>query len=139
MNYVNSHSLFPTFTTANPSAIATGHYVGDTGNFSTTFKVKTPVKSPKNSLFILLENEAVVKEVNQQLGKNFLNEVSLLAVAEKLGFSTAAVGKFGPVLIQDVTQEKGEVTIIFDESIHYRLDKDKIRKYPAFTFTEILA
>ncbi|WP_347608618.1 hypothetical protein [Trichormus azollae] len=87
----------------------------------------------------MLGNEAVVKEVNQQLGKNFLNEVSLLAVAETLGFSTAAVGKLGPVLIQDVTQEKGEVTIISDESIHYRLDKDKIRKYPAFTFTEILA
>lgn len=61
MNYVNSHSLFPTFTTANPSAIPTGHYVGDTGNFSTTIKVKAPVRSAKNSLFLLLENEAVVK------------------------------------------------------------------------------
>jgi Type I phosphodiesterase / nucleotide pyrophosphatase len=30
----NSHSLFPTFTTANASAMATGHYLGDTGDFS---------------------------------------------------------------------------------------------------------
>ena len=28
------HSLFPTFTTANASAMATGHYLGDTGDYS---------------------------------------------------------------------------------------------------------
>ena len=33
VNFVNSHSLFPTFTTANASAMATGHYLGDTGDF----------------------------------------------------------------------------------------------------------
>ncbi len=65
VNYVNSHSLFPTFTTANASAIATGHYLGDTGNFSNTIKVKAPVKSAKNSLVPFLENEAVLKEVKQ--------------------------------------------------------------------------
>jgi len=31
----NSHSLFPTFTTANASALATGHMLGDTGDFPT--------------------------------------------------------------------------------------------------------
>jgi predicted AlkP superfamily pyrophosphatase or phosphodiesterase len=31
---VNGHSLFPTFTTANASAISTGHYLCDTGDFS---------------------------------------------------------------------------------------------------------
>ncbi|WP_413174242.1 alkaline phosphatase family protein [Anabaena azotica] len=116
VNFVNSHSLFPTFTTANASAIATGHYLGDTGDFSNTIKVKAPVKNAKNSLVPFLENDAVLKEVNQQFGKNFLNEVSLLAVAKKSGFSTAAVGKLGPVLIQDVTQKKGEPTIIFDDA-----------------------
>src|SRR5271170_1378028 len=30
----NGHSLFPTFTTANASAMATGHMLGDTGDFS---------------------------------------------------------------------------------------------------------
>ncbi|WP_242044544.1 alkaline phosphatase family protein [Anabaena azotica] len=35
---VNTHSLFPTFTTANASAIATGHYLGDTGDFSNVIK-----------------------------------------------------------------------------------------------------
>src|SRR5579864_3205862 len=34
VSFANSHSLFPTFTTANASAIATGHYLGDTGDYS---------------------------------------------------------------------------------------------------------
>ena len=34
VHFENSHSLFPTFTTANASAIATGHAFGDTGDYS---------------------------------------------------------------------------------------------------------
>jgi hypothetical protein len=30
VNFNNPHSLFPTFTMANGSAMATGHYLGDT-------------------------------------------------------------------------------------------------------------
>jgi Type I phosphodiesterase / nucleotide pyrophosphatase len=33
VDFRNSHSLFPTDTTANASAIATGHFLGDTGDF----------------------------------------------------------------------------------------------------------
>ena len=36
VDFANSHALFPTFTTANASGIATGHYLGDTGDFSNT-------------------------------------------------------------------------------------------------------
>lgn len=35
--FANSHSLFPTVTTANGSAIATGHFLGDTGILATIF------------------------------------------------------------------------------------------------------
>ena len=31
--FVNSHAVFPTFTTPNAAAIATGHFPGDTGDF----------------------------------------------------------------------------------------------------------
>jgi hypothetical protein len=34
VNFKNPHSVFPTFTTANASAMATGHQLGDTGNYS---------------------------------------------------------------------------------------------------------
>lgn len=116
VKFVNTHSLFPTFTTANASAIATGHYLGDTGDFSNVIKVQAPVKSAKNTLVPFLENNAVLKEVNQQFGANYLNETSLLAIAKASGFSTATIGKVGPVLIQDVTQQQGEPTIIIDDT-----------------------
>ena len=33
VNFKNPHSLFPTFTMANASGMATGHFLGDTGTF----------------------------------------------------------------------------------------------------------
>src|SRR6185436_1497499 len=36
VNFQDPHSLVPTVTTANASAMATGHYFGDTGNFANT-------------------------------------------------------------------------------------------------------
>src|SRR5882724_6552515 len=45
VNFKNSHSMFPTFTMANGSAMATGHYLGDTGTFSNTIYTGYPVAS----------------------------------------------------------------------------------------------
>lgn len=36
VRFTNTHSMFPTFTTPNASAMATGHRLGDTGDFSNT-------------------------------------------------------------------------------------------------------
>jgi len=116
VSFRNSHSLFPTFTTANASAFATGHYLGDTGDFSNTINIGSQVKSAKNSLVPFLENNAVLAEINRKFGQNYLNEESFLASARKAGYSTAAVGKVGPVLIQDITEQKGNSTIIFDDA-----------------------
>src|SRR5690349_2340962 len=46
VDFKNPHSLFPTFTTANASSFATGHYLGDTGNFSNTIYTGYPVPLP---------------------------------------------------------------------------------------------
>jgi len=116
VSFENSHSLFPTFTTANASAIATGHYLGDTGDFSNTIHVGFPVKTAKNTFMPFLENNAVLDEVNKLYKSNYLNEDSLLAIARKAGLSTAAVGKIGPVLIQDINQNRGESTIVIDDA-----------------------
>src|SRR5262245_690173 len=43
VNFINSHALFPTFTTPNASAIATSHYLGDTGDFSNAVYVGFPI------------------------------------------------------------------------------------------------
>src|SRR5437870_12147644 len=45
VNFKNPHSLFPTFTTANASGMATGHHLGDTGDFSNTIFTGFPVNS----------------------------------------------------------------------------------------------
>src|ERR1700740_1578134 len=41
VDFTNSHSLYPTVTTVNASAIATGHGIGDTGDFGNTLYVGT--------------------------------------------------------------------------------------------------
>jgi len=102
VNFVNSHSLFPTFTTPNAAAIATGHYLGDTGDFSNTIYVGYPVFGGTPTPF--LENDSVLGDIDEKFGGNFLDEETLLAFARENGYSTAAVGKLGPTLIQDVTQ-----------------------------------
>src|SRR5215213_10311557 len=45
VNFSNSHSVFPTITTSNGSVIASGHLVGDTGNFGNVFYTGFPVAS----------------------------------------------------------------------------------------------
>jgi arylsulfatase A-like enzyme len=105
VNFVNSHSLFPTFTTPNASAIATGHYLGDTGDFSNTIYTGFPTPNANGSVTPFIENNPVLGDIDEKFpGNNFLDEESLLSYARAKGYNTAAVGKLGPVLIQDVTQ-----------------------------------
>src|SRR3984957_19017986 len=72
VNFYGSHSLFPTFTTANASAFATGHLLGDTGDFSNTIYTGFPVKSAGGSVTPFLESDAVLAEMDQHFGGNFL-------------------------------------------------------------------
>ncbi|HEY9601275.1 MAG TPA: alkaline phosphatase family protein [Allocoleopsis sp.] len=138
VNFTNSHSLFPTFTTPNASAIATGHYLGDTGDFSNTVYSGFPTPNANGSPTPFLENDPVIGDVNARYPGtydasdpdsfsyyNFLNEDTLLQYARQNGYNTAAVGKLGPVLIQDPSQGSrdpltGKVpaaqTIVIDDS-----------------------
>ncbi len=136
VNFSNSHSVFPTFTTPNGAAIATGHFPGDTGDFSNTIFSGYPVFAPEKvngvttnlgggTLTPFVENDPVLGDLNGHFasGGSFFNEESLLSAARARGFNTAAVGKVGPTLIQDVTQgtPQGGVipppqTIIVDDS-----------------------
>ena len=130
VHFSNSHSLFPTLTTPNASAIATGHYLGDTGDFSNAEYVGYPIfnhgnfgKAPGTPT-PFLENDLVLGDLGDHAERgNFLNETSLLVLARAHGFSTAAIGKLGPVALQDITQLKPTdgrltvpATIILDDS-----------------------
>lgn len=110
VSFANSHSLFPTFTTANASAIATGHYLGDTGDYSNQIYIGHPIfqdgnfDKPPGSYAPYVENNRVLGDLDAQFGGNYLNEETLLAAARRHGFNTAVVGKMGPAAIQDVSQ-----------------------------------
>jgi len=114
VRFTNTHSLFPTFTTANASGLATGHQLGDTGDFSNNIYVGFPLQ-PSGAVVAPLENNRVLGEVDKHFGGDYLNEETILKAARGASFSTAAIGKLGPVLIFDHTERTGQHTVIVDD------------------------
>jgi len=113
--FKNSHSLFPTFTTANASAMATGHYLGDTGDFSNVIYVGHQVAVAGGTVTPFIENDAVLGDLDAHFAGNYLDELTLLQAARPR-VSTAAIGKLGPTLIFDHTDRSGEPTIVIDDA-----------------------
>ena len=119
VNFRNSHSMFPTFTMANGSAMATGHYLGDTGTFSNTIYTGFASAPAGDTVVPFLENDAVLGDVDEHFGGDYLNEETILKMARAKGFSTAAIGKVGPTLIFDHTDRAdrpGLHSIVIDDS-----------------------
>jgi hypothetical protein len=116
VNFKNSHSLFPTFTTPNAAAMATGHYPGDTGDFSNTIYLGFPVPGAGGSLTPFLESDPVLGDVDEHFAGDYLDEVTLPKAAREAGFSTATIGKLGPALVFDHTDRTGAPTIVVDDS-----------------------
>lgn len=114
VDFRNSHSVYPTVTTVNASVIATGHAPGDTGEYANNMYWQQRLKAG-GSVVGDMEDDAVLAEVNARLGGNYLNEDSLLKLARDHGYQTAAIGKEGPVLIQDIAAADGKSTLIFDD------------------------
>jgi hypothetical protein len=119
VNFKNSHALFPTFTTANASAMATGHYLGDTGDFSNTIYTGYPVGPANGTVTPFLEVDPVILDADTHFGGDYLNEETILKMARAKGFSTAVLGKVGPALIfdhTDKTDADGLHSIVIDDA-----------------------
>ena len=119
VNFKNSHSLFPTFTMANGSAMAAGHYLGDTGTFSNTIYTGYPVAAANGTVVPFLEVDTVIADVDEHFGGDYMNEETILKLARDKGFSTAALGKLGPTLIFDHTDRAdrpGLHSIVIDDA-----------------------
>ncbi|MGN6749717.1 MAG: alkaline phosphatase family protein [Xanthobacteraceae bacterium] len=112
----NGHALFPTFTMANASGMATGHMLGDTGTFSNTIYTGFQVPGAENSLTPFLESDVVLGDVDEHFAGNYLNEATILKLARDKGYSTASIGKIGPALVFDPTERSGEQTILIDDA-----------------------
>jgi hypothetical protein len=115
VHFKNSHSLFPTFTMANGSALATGHYLGDTGVFSNTIFTGYTSVPAGDTVVPFIENDAVLGDIDEHFSGDYLNEETLLKMARAQGFSTAAIGKLGPTLQFDHA-DRGKTTIVIDDS-----------------------
>ena len=115
VRFTNTHSLFPTFTMANGSALATGHMLGDTGVFSNTLASSFPVAAAKGSVTPFIENDAVLGQLDEHFAGDFLVERTVLAAAREAGMGTAAIGKLGPTLLQDHTDRAGQPTVVIDD------------------------
>src|SRR6202140_399859 len=119
VNFKNPHSLFPTFTMANASGMATGHYLGDTGTFSNTIYTGYASAPAGDTVVPFIENNAVLGDVDEHFGGDYLNEETILKMARTKGFSTAAIGKVGPTLLFDHTDRAdrpGLHSIVIDDS-----------------------
>src|ERR1700733_431293 len=81
VSFGNSHSLFPTFTTANASAMATGHYLGDTGDFSNPIYRGCPVGPANGTVTPFLESNPIISDADEHFGGDYLNEETLLKMA----------------------------------------------------------
>jgi hypothetical protein len=116
VNFANPHSLFPTFTMPNSSAMATGHFLGDTGAFSNTIYTGYAVKPAAGSITPFIENDEILSDIDEHFTGNYVNEETVLKAARARGYSTAAIGKLGPTLMFDHTERTGIQTIIIDDS-----------------------
>ncbi|MHC2105399.1 alkaline phosphatase family protein [Methylobacterium sp. CM6246] len=116
VRFTNSHSMFPTFTMPNATAMATGHMLGDTGQFGNTIYTAFPVPGAGDSLTPFLESDPVLGDVDEHFVGNYLNEETILKAARAKGFSTASIGKLGPSLVFDHTERSGQSNIHIDDS-----------------------
>jgi len=116
VRFANSHSVFPTFTMPNASALATGHFLGDTGVFGNTLFTGYRVAAARGSVTPFIEDDAVLGDIDEHFQSDVLGEDTLLAAARAEGYSTAALGKLGPTLVFDHTSREGTPTLVFDDA-----------------------
>ena len=99
------------------STFATGHGLGDTGDFSNAIYTRVPIQG---TVTPFLENDRVQRDLNAALGGNYLNESSLIATAaaptDNPRISTALIGKLGPIAIFNPSALNGVATLIVDDS-----------------------
>ena len=128
VDFTNSHSIYPTVTTANASAIATGHYLGDTGDYANTLWFGYPVMAKGGTELTFFEDDGVLRDVKAHFGADYLGETSLLAAARAAGLTTAVIGKIGPAAIQDITAMASDNSttdgIVIDDGANYPIGLD---------------
>ena len=86
LNLANSHSVFPTLTMVNAAAMGTSHFPRRYWKLANIVYTGFAVQSANGSVVPMIENDAMLAEINDHFGANYLNEESILAAARKQGF-----------------------------------------------------
>lgn len=126
VDFANSHAVYPTLTTANASAIATGHYLGDTGDYANTLYLGFPVPCRQNMVVAFLEDDCILRDVKAHFPDGYLGQTTLLQAARAAGMNTVIVGKKGPAAIQFLgaldskdNSVEGPLGIFIDDATNY--------------------
>ena len=123
VNFKNPHSMFPTFTMANGSAMATGHYLGDTGTFTNTIYTGFSSAPAGDTVVPFIENDAVLGDVDEHFSGDYLNEETLLKMARAQGllYGGDRQGRPDPDLRSHRPRQRG--TFDRDRQFHRRQDR----------------
>lgn len=100
VDFANSHSVYPTLTMVNASAIATGHMPGDNGNYANTFYVGFAVPCADGAPLAFVEDNCILKDIKAHFPADYLAQTTLIEAARKAGLNTVLVGKKGPLAVQ---------------------------------------
>ena len=92
VDFANSHAVYPTVTTANASAIATGHYLGDSGDYANTLYLGFQVPCAKGATVTFLEDDCILRDVKAHYPDGYLGQTTLLQAARASGMDTVIVG-----------------------------------------------
>jgi hypothetical protein len=118
VNFANSHSVYPTLTTVNAAAIATGHFAGDNGDFANVIHPGEPPMPHANGSHVIgFEDDVALADMDARFGGNYLHEQTLLAAAQARGYTVISIGKTGPTGIQTRAITSGGEALLIDESL----------------------
>lgn len=126
VNFSDHHSVYPTFTMMNAAALATGAYPSQHGFYGNTEYQPGPVgqnadgKAVDFSQPVFTEDHGVLQALDEfyraRGGRGVFAVETLFEVAHKAGLRTAAIGKIGPVFLQDVRPDE-TLSVVLDENI----------------------
>jgi len=118
VDFANSHSIYPTMTTVNAAALATGHQPGDHGDFANYAYPGEPwLEHSGFSRVIAYEDNAILGDMDARFDGNYLHETGLLAAAQAQGYNVVSIGKSGPTGIQMRAMPGGGEAQLIDEAL----------------------
>jgi arylsulfatase A-like enzyme len=126
VNFSDHHSVYPTFTMMNAAALATGAYPAQHGFYGNTEYQPGPAgqnadgKTIDFSQPVFTEDHGVLQALDNfyraRGARGIFALETLFEAAHKAGLRTAAIGKIGPVFLQDVRPDDA-LSVVLDENI----------------------